>query len=191
MTDQDKEMARAGIHKDDDGDDKEDGDQDRIVPMGNCRFFHADEHAIAALGLPRHTLAEVIILSPYGISLVDAEDAIDWVCCIAKNACDQRIENMPSVAQTNTSEYGARLATLINCNQTEIEGDMITRRMSHFIMSTYNPVINHRPVYGQLFAATRDFLEKPARVKETIRRHCVKYFEEHSYFIKKRPGEEF
>ena len=68
---------------------------------------------------------------------------------------------------------------------------MIARRMSHCIMSACNPVINDRPVCGQFFAAIRDFLEKPARVKETIRRHCVKHFEEHSHFIKKRPGEEF
>ena len=129
-------------------------------------------------------------MSPHGISLVDGEEAIDWVCYAAENVYGRKIQDMPLVAQTNISEYGARLATQIDCNQIAIEGDMITRRLLFYIMSNYNPVCE-RPIYGHLFDAICEFLEKPVRDRDTIRRHCAKHFGTNSFFITKRPGERF
>ena len=183
MTGSNDAAQNAGVPADD--------RQGRIILMDGCKFAHADESALAELTAV-NLISQIMIFSPHGPHAGDNENAINWTHCIAKNAHGRAFADMPAVAQNSVVQCRARLAEVINCNPTDIEGDMLPRRSLFHLMSMHNPnFCDDCPICGLFFAAIRDFIESNPGDKTKIINKCVKHFEEHPFFIQKRPGELF
>ena len=168
-----------------------DNGQGRIILMDGCEFAHTDESALAKLTAV-NLISQITIFSPRGLHSKDGEAAIDWMHHIAENACGRAFADMPAVVQNDVVQCAARLVEAINCNPTEIKGNMLPRRSLFCLMSMHDPdFCADCPVHGQFHAAVRNFVESKPGDETKIINKCVQCFKVHPFFIQKRPEKLF